>query len=92
MRYGLAPSETIGVTRVMHEGGMSGNGRENKMREIEVATFDAYLVAWEADVGQILPCEREGGNIIDPYAVAIVESKDTPIDNDAPVMNETFCA
>ena len=32
-----------------------------------------YVVVWEAAVGQILPGQREGSNIHDPYAVAIVK-------------------
>ena len=46
-----------------------------------------------AAVGQILYCQREGGNINDPsclYAVAIVKNNDTPIDNDAPSFNGSF--
>ena len=38
------------------------------------------MAVWEAAVGQILPCEREGGNIHDPYAVTIDKNNDTPID------------
>ena len=49
-----------------------------------------YAVVWEATVGQILPCERKGGNTHDLSAVAVVESNDTPIDNDALVFNENF--
>ena len=49
----------------------------------------------EAAWGYILPCQWDGGNIDDPYgvhvyAVAIVED-DTPIDNDAPALNQNFC-
>ena len=51
----------------------------------EVATVDrryhVYVTVWEAAVGQMLPCKREGGNIHDPYAVAVVENNDMPIDN-----------
>ena len=32
-----------------------------------------YKAVWEASIRQILPCRREGGNIHDPYAVAVVE-------------------
>ena len=59
----------------------------SKLESYEVTTVDqgyhAYVAVWEADVGQILPCKREEGNIHDPYAVAIVENNDTLIDNDA---------
>ena len=59
----------------------------------EVATVDrgyhVYVKVWEATVGQILPCEREGGNVHE-YTVAVVENNDTPIDNDALGVNENF--
>ena len=60
----------------------------------EVETFDwgchAYLVVWEAAVGQTLPCEQDGGNIHNPHAAAVVEINDIPIDNDTHVVNENF--
>ena len=69
----------------------------NKISEIEsyeVATVDrgyhVYVAVWEAADGQILNCKREGGNIHNPSAVALVENNDTPIDHDALVMNENF--
>ena len=66
----------------------------NKMSELEVETVDQgyhiYVADWEAAVGQIRPCQRERGNIIDPYAVPVVESNDTSIDNDTPILNEIF--
>ena len=49
-----------------------------------------YVAVWEAAVGQMLPCKREGGNIHDPYAVAVVENSYMPIDNDVPVLYENF--
>ena len=67
----------------------------NKMSELEsykVATVDwgyhVYITAWEAAVGQILPCEREGGNIDDSYALAVVENNDKSNDNDALIFSE----
>ena len=27
---------------------------------------------WEASIGEELPCQRESGNIADPFAVAVV--------------------
>ena len=66
----------------------------SKLESYKVATVDrgyhVYVAVWEAAVGQILPCKREGGNIHDPYAVAVVENNDTPIDNDAAVLNENI--
>ena len=60
----------------------------------EVATVDrgyhVYVAVQEAPVGQILPCEREGGNTHNPSSIAIAESNDTPIDNHALVLNENF--
>ena len=52
--------------------------------------YCVYVAVWEAAVGQVLPCHRVGGNIHDPYTVAVVENSDMPIDNDAPVLNEKF--
>ena len=61
----------------------------SELESYEVATVDrgyyAYVAVWETAVGQILHCQREGGNIHGPYAVAVVENNDTPIDNDAPL-------
>ena len=36
--------------------------------ETIVRGYNVYGAVWEAPVGQILPCQREGGNIHDPYA------------------------
>ena len=49
-----------------------------------------YFAGWGAAVGQILPCKQTGGNIHDPYNVVVVDNNDTPIDNDAAVLNENF--
>ena len=38
-----------------------------------VRGYDAYRDIWNAATGQILPCQRERGNVHDPYAVAVVE-------------------
>ena len=51
--------------------------------------YHVHVAVREATVGQMLPCEREGGNTLDPPAVAIAEN-DTPIDSDALVLNEIF--
>ena len=63
----------------------------SEIKSYRVATVDrgyhVYVAVWEAVVGQILPCKREGGNIHDPYAI---ENNDTPIDNDAAVLHEKF--
>ena len=68
----------------------------NKLESYEVATIDrgyhVYVAVWEAAIGQILPCKRKGGNTHEPHAVAAVENNDTPIDNDAAVLNENFCS
>ena len=64
------------------------------MSELKVATIDqcyhVYMEAWEAAGGQVLPCQRGGGNVIDSYAVTVVESNNTAIDNDNPVLNANF--
>ena len=76
-------------------------GGQETMNEIElvrtryeVATVDwgyhVYVAVSEATVGLILPCEREVGNIHDLYAIIVVDNNDTPIDNDALVLNENF--
>ena len=66
----------------------------SELESYEMATVDqgyhVYMVVWEAAVEQILSCKREGGNIYDPCAVAVVENNDTPNDNDALVHNETL--
>ena len=49
-----------------------------------------YVAVWKAAVGQMLSCQREGGNMQDLYAVAIVENNDTPIDNSTHVSNGKF--
>ena len=36
--------------------------------------YHVYKDIWEAALGQLLPCQREPGNIHDPYAVAVVET------------------
>ena len=40
--------------------------------ETVVRGYHVYWDIWEAAVGQILPCQRERGNVHDPYAVAVV--------------------
>jgi len=35
--------------------------------------YHVHKDVWEAALGQLLPCQREPGNIHDPYAVAVVE-------------------
>ena len=37
--------------------------------ETIVCGYHVYQVVWEAAVGQVLPCQRERGNVHDPYAV-----------------------
>ena len=39
-----------------------------------VRGYHVYKDVWEAALGQLLPCQREPGNIHDPYAVAVVET------------------
>ena len=43
------------------------------MVETIVRGYHVYQVVWEAAVGQILPCQRERGNVHDLYDVAIVD-------------------
>ena len=68
----------------------------SKLESYEVETVDrgyyvyVYVTVWEPAVERILPCKREGGNIHDPYTAVIVENNDTPIDNDAAVLNDNF--
>ena len=35
--------------------------------------YHIYKDIWEASIGEELPCQREGGNHADPFAVAIVK-------------------
>ena len=69
------------------------NKTELARTRYEVVTIDrgyhVYMAVWEAAVGQMLPCGREGGNIHHPYPYAVVKN-DTPIDNDTPVLNGKF--
>ena len=57
----------------------------SELESYEAPTVDrgyhVYVAAWEAAVGQTLPCKREGGNIHNSYVVAVVENNDTPTDN-----------
>ena len=39
-----------------------------------VRGYHVYKDVWEAALSQLLPCQREPGNIHDPYAVAVVET------------------
>jgi len=39
-----------------------------------IRSYHIYKDVWEAALGQQLPCQREPGNIHDPYAVAVVET------------------
>ena len=56
-------------------------GRKTKWDLIWAIVDWCYHVAvWEVAVVQKLPCEREGGNIHDPYAVTIDKNNDTAID------------
>jgi len=36
--------------------------------------YHVYTDVWEPALGQLLPCQREPGNVHDPYAVAVVET------------------
>ena len=41
--------------------------------ETIVRGYHVYQNVWDAAVGQVLPCQRERGNVHEPYAVAIVD-------------------
>ena len=41
--------------------------------ESMVRGYHVYKDVWEASVGQLLPCRKEGSNPHDPYAVAVME-------------------
>ena len=91
---------TVGCGHTYYNAWEGNDEREiaaNEMSELEsyeVETVDrgyhVYMAVWEAAVGQILPCQQEGGNIIDPYAFSVVENNDTPIDNDTPHSMKIF--
>ena len=49
--------------------------------------YHVTMAVWEAVVGLILPCNREGFNIYHSFAV---ENIDTPIVDDAAVLHENF--
>ena len=44
------------------------------MESYSIHTSVSYKDVWEAALGQLLPFQREPGNIHDPYAVAVVET------------------
>ena len=41
------------------------------MMDSHVRHFHIYKDAWTPTTGEVLSCEREDGNPMDPYAVAI---------------------
>ena len=45
--------------------------------EAMVHGYHVYQDSWEAAIGERLPCKREPGNRKDPFAVAVVRSRDT---------------
>ena len=54
---------------------------------LRIAESHIFVAVWEVAVAQMLPCQREGGNVhdvYDSYAVAVVKNNDIPIDNDPP--------
>ena len=55
---------------------------EIELVQTKLGGYHVYVAAWEHAVGQILPDHQAGGNIYHPYAVAVVEISNTPIDND----------
>ena len=40
-----------------------------------VRGYHIYKEVWEAPLGQLLLCQRELGNVHDPYAVAVVDTR-----------------
>lgn len=46
---------------------------ETYVLETIVQGYHAYKELWEAAIGDALPCQRERGNMHDPYAVALVK-------------------
>ena len=74
------------ATHTITHGPKTTNKIELVQTRYGVATVDSgyhvYVAVWETAVGQMLPCEQEGGNIHDPYAVIVVKIYDTPIDDD----------
>ena len=43
----------------------------------KIRGYHIYQEIWTATVGEILECCREAGNLIDPYAVAVVRGTGT---------------
>ena len=70
----VASSHTYYITH----GQETTNEIELTRTRYEVATVDrgyqVYAEVGEAAIGQLLPCEREGGKIHDSYAVAVAEN------------------
>lgn len=63
------------IVRMVREARGASKMSELQSYEVEaiVRGYHVYGAVWEAPVGQILPCQQEGGNIHNPYAVAVVE-------------------
>ena len=59
-------------------GEMSGSGNNATYAlQTVVRGYHVYMQVWNATVGQVLPCQRERGNVHDPYSVAIVDGNTT---------------
>ena len=41
--------------------------------ETVVRGYHMYKEVWDATIGQVLPCQKEHGNVHDPYAVTVLE-------------------
>ena len=61
-------------------------GRLQLLEEATTHCFDScihgyhvYKDIWTASPGEILACQNEFGNILDPYAVAVVTSSNTTV-------------
>ena len=66
----------------------------SELESYKVVTVDqgyhVYVAVWEAAVGQMVPYQQKADDLLDTYAVAVVEKNDILVDNDAPTLNKNF--
>ena len=48
--------------------------------ETVVRGYHMYKEVWDATIGQVLPCQKEHGNVHDPYAVTVLEREVSLLD------------
>ena len=54
---------------------MEGVMSESFTLQSMIRGYHVYKEVWDAVVGETLPCQQEGGNTHDPYAVATMKGR-----------------